>query len=63
MSRSALNALILGKNPAVRSVSVRKKYAARGVRLIFLDSLVAHLLSLAREQEAEREAGKDGGKA
>ena len=53
-----MNSLILGQNPPVKSVSVRKKYAVRGIRLIFLHSLIAHLLSLATEQDAQRVAGQ-----
>jgi hypothetical protein len=60
LSRSAMNALILGKNPPVKSVSVRKKYAVRGVRLIFVESLIAHLLSLAAEQCVDDVKEEDG---
>jgi hypothetical protein len=50
LGRGAMNSLILGKNPPVKSISVRKKYAVRGIRLVFLHSLIAHLLLLAAEQ-------------
>lgn len=40
LSRSTLNALILGNNPPVKSRSVKKRHAVRGVRLINLRSLL-----------------------
>jgi hypothetical protein len=48
LSRSKLNQLILpseenGHKPPVRSVVLRKRGAIRGVRLIFLDSLIAYI--------------------
>lgn len=43
LSRSTLNALILGVNPPVRSVSLRKRHAMRGTRLILLSSLLDHI--------------------
>lgn len=39
LSRSTLNFLILGKNPPVKSVSIRKRHAVRGIRLISSASL------------------------
>ena len=63
LGRGAMNALILGKNPPVKSISVRKKYAVRGIRLIFLHSLISHLLSLANEQCSGEAREEDGGKA
>ena len=47
LSRSGLNALILGSNPPVRSVSLRRKFALRGTRLIHLASLLEYLESVA----------------
>ena len=48
LSRSKSNQLILptkdnGYKPPVRSVVLRKRGAVRGVRLIFLDSLIAYI--------------------
>ena len=43
LSRSTLNTLILGPHAPVRSVSLRKRYAVRGVRLIHLQSLLEYL--------------------
>jgi len=39
LSRSALNALILGPNPPIRSICIRRRGAVRGIRLIVTDSL------------------------
>jgi hypothetical protein len=55
LSRSKLNQLILpnpenGFKPPVRSVVLRKRGAIRGVRLIFLDSLVAYIREQADAQ-------------
>jgi hypothetical protein len=50
LSRSALNALILGKNPPVKSVSLRKQYAVRGKRLIHLGSLLDYIEGKAAAQ-------------
>ena len=51
LSRSGLNEMILpctanGFKPPVRSVSLRKRGARRGVRLISYDSLLAYLHEL-----------------
>lgn len=43
LSRSALNSLILGKNPPVKSRSVKQRHAVRGVRLVHLGSLLAYI--------------------
>lgn len=43
LSRSALNELILGSNPPVASVCLRKKGALRGCRLIVTESLLGYL--------------------
>lgn len=50
LSRSALNALILGKNPVVKSVSLRQTYALRGKRLIHLQSLLDYIEGVATAQ-------------
>ena len=54
LSRSTLNTLILGPNAPVRSVSLRKQYAIRGVRLIHLQSLLAYLDGPNAEQNSEQ---------
>lgn len=46
LSRSKLNELILGPNPPVRSVSLRKRGQLRGTRLISYDSLMDYLNGL-----------------
>lgn len=46
LSRSALNSLILGHRPPVKSVSLRSRYSTRGARLICGESLDAYLRSL-----------------
>ena len=46
LSRAGLNNLILGPNPPVRSVCLRKRGALRGVRLIVVQSLIEYLYSL-----------------
>ena len=46
LTRSALNELILGQSPPVRSVVVRKRGAVRGIRLIDYASLVRYLHQL-----------------
>jgi hypothetical protein len=68
LSRSKLNQLILpceanGFRPPVKSISVRKPGAIRGVRLIFMPSLFSYLDSLANEQCGGGVNGEDGGKA
>jgi len=50
LSRSALNALILGPNPPVKSVSLKKRHAIRGTRLIHLESLLAYIEGVAAAQ-------------
>jgi hypothetical protein len=50
LSRSALNALILGKNPPVKSASLKGPYAIRGSRLIHLGSLLAFIEGMATAQ-------------
>jgi len=51
LSRSALNALILGPNPKVKSVSLKQRYAIRGTRLILLKSLLAYIDGVAAAQQ------------
>jgi len=46
LSRSALNELILGDNPRVRSVVHRKNGSLRGTRHIVYRSLIDYLYSL-----------------
>ena len=50
LSRSALNSLILGNKPLVKSVSLRKRYAIRGTRLIHLRSLLEYIDGVAAAQ-------------
>ncbi|MEP6669524.1 MAG: hypothetical protein ABJF10_10250 [Chthoniobacter sp.] len=45
-----MNALILGQNPPVRSVSLKKRYAIRGSRLIHLGSLLEYIEGVAAAQ-------------
>lgn len=54
LSRSAMNALILGNNPPVRSVSLKKRWAIRGTRLIHLQSLLAYIEGMAAAQQPTR---------
>lgn len=46
-----MNALILGKNPPVKSVSLKKRCAVRGVRLIHLGSLLDYIEGMAAAQQ------------
>jgi hypothetical protein len=64
LSRSTLNNLILGSNPPVRSVSLRRRHAIRGCRIILLKSLLAYIEGLAAAQDptnsaAAHAAGED----
>lgn len=43
LSRSTLNALVLGPNPPVESVCLRRRGAAKGIRLIVAQSLRDYL--------------------
>ncbi len=43
LSRSSLNALILGSHPPVKSVCLRQRGSQRGVRLIVTASLLDYL--------------------
>ena len=52
-----MNGLILGDNPPVRSVSLRKKYAVRGTRLIHLESLLEYLEAVADSQGNQPKKG------
>jgi hypothetical protein len=53
LSRTVINELILGSRPRVKSVVLRKRGAIRGVRLIHLESLLAHLhAEMVRQIEA-----------
>jgi hypothetical protein len=62
LSRSALNELILGANPPVKSVVMRKRGAVRGVRLIDYGSLVSYLHQLGADN-ATRNAAVEGGQS
>ena len=53
-----MNGLILGDNPPVRSVSLRKKYAVRGTRLIHLESLLEYLEAVADSQNQTKNQWK-----
>ena len=46
LSRATLNELILGTQPPVKSVVLRKRGNTRGIRLIECQSLLAHLHGL-----------------
>ena len=59
MCRSMLNSLILGPNPPVHSVSLRKQYAVRGKRLIHLGSLLAYIESVAAAQQPGKSSAAD----
>lgn len=59
LSRATLNELILGTNPPVRSVVLRKRGTTRGIRLIDVQSLLAHLHGL---ETSNNVIEKDGGK-
>ncbi len=58
LSRSVMNSLILGDNPPVRSVSLRKKYAVRGTRLIHMESLLTYLEAVADSQNEMSTGGE-----
>ena len=60
LTRSALNELILGSNPPVESLVLRKKDARRGIRLIRLSSLLAHLDSEAKHQSQAHQCVCEG---
>lgn len=45
LCRSTLNNLVLGDNPPVKSVVLRRRGALRGIRLINVDSLLTYLHS------------------
>lgn len=59
LTRSALNALILGKSAPVTSLVIARNGASRGVRLICFESLMNHLDSLVGGQMAGSESGKE----
>lgn len=52
LSRATLNGLILGPTPVVKSVSLRKRHAIRGVRLINLESLLRFIEAAAQSTQA-----------
>ena len=45
-----MNQLVLGANPPVESVSLKKRYAQRGTRLVSLQSLLDHIAAVASSQ-------------
>ena len=55
LSRSSLNSLVLGENPPVASVVLTQPGSNRGVRLIFLESLLDFL-----NQKLAEQSGKSG---
>ncbi len=57
LARSAINSLILGSKPAVRSICLRRPGAARGIRLIPTKDLLAYLYS-----QCDAQNGKGGAK-
>lgn len=59
LSRSTLNGLILGPNPPVTSISLKKRFAIRGCRLIHRQSLMDYLDSLAESQGNQPEKEGD----
>ena len=67
LSRSSLNALILPTEennfkPPVRSVSIRKRHAIRGTRLISVPSLLEFLQGLNTQTAGPRQEGGDAGR-
>jgi hypothetical protein len=50
ISRSKMNELVLGSNAPVKSVSLKKRYAVRGTRLVHLGSLLAYIEAMATSQ-------------
>jgi len=56
-----MNGLILGANPAVKSVSLKKRYAIRGTRLIHLGSLLAFIETMANSQFHKEQPAHEGG--
>jgi hypothetical protein len=58
LSRASINELILGTSAPVKSVYLRKPGTARGIRLVHLPSLLAHLH---REMARQLEENSNGG--
>lgn len=58
MSRASLNELVLGSGAPVRSVVLRRDGASRGIRLIYLESLL-HYLHRKMEDQLCSEQDKD----
>ena len=56
-----MNQLILGTNPPVKSISLRKRYALRGTRLIHLTSLLEYLDAVADSQFHLGATAQEGG--
>ena len=50
-----MNSLVLGKNPPVKSVVLKKRYAKRGSRHVHLQSLLSYFDALAASQNETAE--------
>jgi len=59
LSRGALNALILGTNPPVRSACLRRKGATRGIRLIEAASLLQYIRANIEGHTTSPKAGEN----
>lgn len=59
LARSAVNDLILGVDPPVKSVVLARKGASRGIRLVHLGSLLEHLNGLMSQQETGKGASDE----
>ena len=55
LTRSGMNSLILGVNPPVKSVSLKKRFALRGTRLVSLESLLTFIEAMATSQNKNAE--------
>jgi hypothetical protein len=53
LSRATLNALILGDKPLVKSICLRQRGAARGIRLLVTSSLLEFLYKHVVENSAD----------
>jgi hypothetical protein len=56
-----MNGLILGPNPPVKSVSLKKRYAVRGTRLIHLGSLLEYIDAIANSQFQTEQPAQERG--
>ena len=57
LNRSAMNRLVLGPNPKVKSVLLKEPGTARGIRLVHVPSLLAHLAA-----EMDAQSNGEGGR-